>query len=166
MDVHPEPVFGIVLPARSVRYGTATLDSCPSIRCLRQGSGDEWGPVMQLSVLIIHPVAIYHPDVFQRLMLFQDCFADSRTVILTLPPFGAHPELVRLRTALIKRGKPYFNDYFRPIVPPRRRLAAQCGWHVSDADDVARHILAAAANLSEVRPVAARSAFVSEGPSR
>lgn len=120
----------------------------------------------QLSVLIIDPVGIYHPDVFQRLMLFQESFADNRTVILTLPPFGAHPDLVRLREALIKRGKPYFNDYFRPVVPPRRRLAAQCGWHVSDADDVARHILAAAANLGEEQPRAKRSAFVSHGPRR
>ena len=120
----------------------------------------------QLSVLVIDPVAIYHPDVFQRLMLFQESFSDSRTVIVTLPPFGAAPEMLQLRTALIKRGKPYFTDYFRPSVPPRRRLAAQCGWNVVGADDVARHILAAAAHLSEEQPTARGTTFLKSGTRR
>jgi hypothetical protein len=101
----------------------------------------------QLSVLVIDPVAIYHPDIYQRLMLFQDAMASKSTVIVTLPPFGAPPDVLRLRTALINRGMPYFSDYFRRTVPARRKLVAQCGWNVSDREDVERHILAAADHL-------------------
>jgi TIR domain len=100
-----------------------------------------------LSVLIIDPVAVYQLDVLQRLMLFQDSLVSDRRVILTLPPFGVPPRLRRLRDALSSRATPYFDDYFQPAVPPRRKLTAQCAWNVTDAEDIKRHILVAAGYL-------------------
>jgi hypothetical protein len=100
-----------------------------------------------LSVLIIDPVAVYHIDVLQRLMLFQDSLVSDRRVIVTLPPFGVPPRLIRLREALANRATPYFDDYFQPAVPPKRKLSAQCAWNVTDVEDIKRHILAAAGYL-------------------
>ena len=116
-----------------------------------------------LSVLVIDPVALYDPDTFQRLMLFQDCLASSRTVIITLPPFRVPPRTLWLRNALMNRGMPYFDDYFQPAVPPRRRLAAQCGWNVTDRDDIQRLILAAAGQLGSETERAGDSAFIRHG---
>jgi TIR domain-containing protein len=117
-----------------------------------------------LSVLVIDPVAIHLIDVLQRLMLFQDDMANSSAVIVTLPPFGAPADVVRLRAALIERGRPYFNDYFKRKVPAKRKLAAQCGWNVSDWTDVERHILAAADYLrAEDTAPPNTSAFVRQG---
>ena len=117
-----------------------------------------------LSVLIIDPVAIYNGDIFQRLMLFQDSLANDRRVIVTLPPFDIPSQLLRLRSALVNRAMPYFNDYFQPAVPPIRRLSAQCAWNVADGDDIKRHILIAAGNLGMTRTSDESSPFMRHGP--
>jgi len=44
------------------------------------------------------------------------------------------------------------------VVPPRRKLAAQCCWNVNDASDIQRYILAAAGHIGQERRQAARSA--------
>ena len=85
-------------------------------------------------------------------------FQYRRTVIIALPPFGLAPGLLRLRASLLDRGSPYFDDYFQPVVPPRRKLAAQCCWNVNDASDIQRYILAAAGHIGQERRQAARSA--------
>jgi hypothetical protein len=103
----------------------------------------------ELAVLVIDPVALYEPNVvYQRLMLFQDCLASDRVTIVALPPFAAPNQLVSLRTALLSRPVPYFTDYFRPQVPPARKLLAQCGWNVVDGEDVRRLLVAAAGRLA------------------
>ena len=114
-----------------------------------------------LSVLIIDPVAIYHGDVFQRLMLFLDSFESQQTAIVMLPPFGVSSEVLRVRAALHKQGTPYFNDYFRPVVPPKRRILAQCSWNVIDTEELQRHILmAAAGRYGATRAGAVRHPYV------
>ncbi len=120
----------------------------------------------ELSVLVVDPVALYHPDVYQRLMLFQQCFDSSRRVILALPPFGVPHRIIRLRSALVSRAMPYFDDYFQPAVPPRRPLAAYCGWNVSDSEDIQRLILAAAGQLSSGGGAQPASAFIRHGADR
>jgi hypothetical protein len=117
----------------------------------------------ELSVLVIDPVAIYQHEVYQRLMLLQECFTNERTVIVTLPPFNIPGRVLRLRDALKKRGMPYFEDYFKPTVPPRRRLAAQCSWNVSDVGEVERHILAAASHLVPEGEAGSLPAYLSHG---
>jgi hypothetical protein len=96
----------------------------------------------ELAVLIVDPVALYHPDIYQRLMLFQECLTHSRMSSRSRPS-ACRPRSCAC-TALLNRGMPYFDDFFQPAIPPRRRLAAQCGWNVSDTDDIQRLILAAA----------------------
>ena len=117
----------------------------------------------ELAVLIIDPVAVYHQDVFQRLMLFQECLGNDRRVIVTLPPFGVPRKLRRLREILSNRATPYFDDYFQPTVPPRRRLAAQCAWTIADADDMKRYILAAAGGLGAPPGNGAPATFIRHG---
>jgi hypothetical protein len=116
----------------------------------------------QLAVLVIDPVAMYNPDIYQRLMLFHDCLANEKITIVALPPFAAPPELVSLRRALFRRTVPYFDDFFEPRVPPVRKVLAQCGWNAVDREDVHRLLLAAAGRLpggaGEVT-----SAFVRQG---
>lgn len=119
-----------------------------------------------LSVLVIDPVALYHFDIYQRLMLFQDSLTSSRTVIFSLPPFGVPRRILRLRSALMKLAMPYFDDYFQPAVPPRRSLAAQCGWNVSDTDEIQRLILAAAGQLASDNETPEMSAFIRHGSTR
>ncbi|MET0659403.1 MAG: toll/interleukin-1 receptor domain-containing protein [Steroidobacteraceae bacterium] len=118
----------------------------------------------ELSVLIIDPVSLVHPDIYQRLMYFQNCLLDSRCVIVALPPFALFPGMIRLRAALQDRGSPYFDDYFQPIVPPVKRVAAQCCWNATDGDDIKRYILAAAGHIGHEPRAQSRSAFVSHGP--
>ncbi len=98
----------------------------------------------ELSVLVVDPVALHRKSVYQRLMLFQDRLDNGRTTILTLPPFDTPPRVQSLRTALMTHAMPYFDHYFKSTPPPRRHVAAQCGWNVSDADEMRRLILAAA----------------------
>lgn len=117
-----------------------------------------------LAVLIIDPVALHDPDVYQRLMLLQNALTNSRTVIITLPPFAMPRRLTMLREALKRRGMPYFDDFFEPTVPPRRRLSARCGWNVSDPHEICRLILAAAGDIAPESP-AASSPFLRSGPS-
>jgi hypothetical protein len=117
----------------------------------------------EIAVLIIDPVALHRRDLYQRLMFFQDSLSSSRVVVLTLPHFNAQPEILRLRSALMNRGAPYFEDYFRPAVPPRRRLAAQCGWNISDLEDIQRLILAAAVQLGGETDRESGSAFLRPG---
>jgi hypothetical protein len=102
----------------------------------------------QLAVLVIDPVAMYIPDLYQRLMLFHDCLANEKITIVALPPFAAPNELVSLRHALVSRTMPYFDDYFDPRVPPARKVLAQCGWNAMDGEDVRRLLVAAAGRLS------------------
>lgn len=116
----------------------------------------------ELSVLVIDPVAMYRHELYQRLMLFQDCLASSRTTIVTLPPFGAPANVLSLRDALIKRTKPYFDNYFRPSVPPLRPMAAHCGWNVGDADEVRRLLLAAASGLVQTPAPVLGAAFLAQ----
>jgi hypothetical protein len=120
----------------------------------------------ELSLLVIDPVAIYHPDVYQRLMLFQQSFERGGTVIATLPPFGLPRRVTGLKSALQNRGTPYFDDYFQPMVPPRRRLVAQCALAVSDVDDIRRHLLAAAGQLAPETESQERSTYLKHGSSR
>ena len=115
-----------------------------------------------LSLLIIDPVAVHSLDVLQRLMLFQDSLTSDRRVIVTLPPFGVPPRLKRLRDALTRRTTPYFDDYFYPAVPTKRRLLAQCAWNVTDGEDIQRHILAAAGHLGS-KDIEATSPFIRHG---
>jgi hypothetical protein len=117
-----------------------------------------------LSVLVIDPVAVYQHDVFQRLLLFQDSLVSDRRVILTLPPFGVRPRLRRLRDALASRAAPYFDDYFEPTVPPRRRLAAQCAWNVADGEDIKRYILTAAGCLGMPTKPDEGPTYLRQGP--
>ncbi len=119
----------------------------------------------ELSVLIVDPIAIYQPEVYQLLMLFQDSLASNRTVIVMLPPFSISSHVLQLRTALLTRAIPYFDDYFQPAVPPKKRILAHCSWNVSDTLEVQRHILAAAGQLAAYDS-APRSPFLSQGPVR
>jgi hypothetical protein len=114
----------------------------------------------ELAVLVIDPVAIYDPSVYQRLMLFQDSLASDKVSIVALPPFPAAGGLIGLRTALLNRGVPYFDDYFQPAVPPVRRVAAQCHWNVVDSEDIRRLMLAAAGRLSPESSAASSSLFL------
>jgi hypothetical protein len=98
----------------------------------------------ELSVLVIDPVALQRRAVYQRLMLFQGQLDHSHTTILTLPPFATPPQICRLRSVLMTEAVPYFNRYFKASLPPNRHVAAQCGWNVSDADEMRRLILDAA----------------------
>lgn len=120
----------------------------------------------EISLLIIDPVAICHPDVFERLMLFQDCFTSTSTVIAMLPPFGVPRRIAGLKRALLSRGTPYFDDYLEPTVPPRRRLAAQVAFNVIDADDIRRHLVAAAGQLVPDIAATERSPFLQHGSLR
>ena len=115
-----------------------------------------------LSVLVIDPIAICHPDIHQRLMFFQESFARPQTVIVVLPPFGT-PLLTELRHALLNRGAPCFNAFFNPVFPPRRQQLAQYSWNASDADDMRRHLLAAAGGLVTEHESPARSPFLRQG---
>jgi len=117
----------------------------------------------EIAVLIIDPVALHRREVYQRLMFFQESLSSSRVVVLTLPHFDAQPEILRLRSALMNRGTPYFDDYFQPAVPPRRRLAAQCGWNVTDMEDIQRLIIAAAVQLSAEADRESGSTFLRHG---
>lgn len=114
----------------------------------------------ELSALIIDPIALCARNVLQRLMLFQAGLTSHRTVIVTLPPYATSKDVLRLRKALAARAAPYFDDYFQPVVPPRRRLAAQCIWNAADPDDIRRHILLAASHLT--LPVESDGAGVTE----
>ena len=116
----------------------------------------------ELAVLVIDPVAMYNPEIYQRLMLFHDCLANENVTIVALPPFAAPNELVKLRHALFSRTLPYFDDYFQPRVPPVRKVLAQCGWNVVDCEDVRRLIVAAAGRLS-IAPGEVASPFVRQG---
>jgi hypothetical protein len=117
----------------------------------------------ELAVLIIDPVAVYEPDtVFPRLMLFHNSLTSDRTTIIALAPFAPPKDLVNLRQALFSRTVPYFNDYFRPSVPPARKLAAQCGWNAVDSEDVRRLLIAAAGRLSATQ-ASASSPFTRQG---
>lgn len=117
----------------------------------------------ELAVLIIDPVAVYEPDtVFQRLMLFQHSLTNDRATIIALAPFAPPRDLVNLRQALFSRTVPYFSDYFRPSVPPLRKLVAQCGWNAVDSEDVQRLLIAAAGRLSTAQP-GASSPFTRQG---
>jgi hypothetical protein len=117
----------------------------------------------EVAVLIVDPVALHRREVYQRLMFFQDSLSSSRVVVLTLPHFNAQPEILRLRKALMNRGTPYFDDYFQPAVPPRRRLAAQCGWNITDMEDIQRLIFAAAVQLGGDAGQAPGSTFLRHG---
>ena len=117
----------------------------------------------ELSLLLIDPASVSHPDVFERLMLFQQCMASPTTVIATLAPFGAPRRLLGLKTALRLRATPYFDDYLQPAVPPLRRVTAQCSWNAVDADDIGRHLLAAAAQHSADAAANLRPAFLQHG---
>ena len=98
----------------------------------------------ELSVLVVDPVALQRRAVYQRLMLFQDRLANCRTTILALPPFAVPVHILGLRTALMTYAVPYFDNFFKTTAPPHRRVAAQCGWNVSDPHEMRRLILAAA----------------------
>ena len=117
----------------------------------------------EVAVLIIDPVALHRREIYQRLMFFQESLSSSRVVVLTLPHFNAQPEILRLRSALMNRGTPYFDDYFQPAVPPRRRLAAQCGWNITDMEDIQRLILAAAVQLGAEADRVPGSTFLRHG---
>jgi TIR domain len=117
----------------------------------------------EIAVLIVDPVALHRPEVYQRLMLFQEALGSNRVVVLTLPHFNAQPEILGLRRALMSRGTPYFDDYFQPAVPPRRRLAAQCGWNITDMEDIQRLILAAAVQLGREADRESGSTFLRHG---
>lgn len=117
----------------------------------------------EVAVLIIDPVALHRLDVYQRLMFFQESLTSSRVVVLTLPHFNAQPEILRLRSTLKNRSSPYFDDYFQPAVPPRRRLAAQCGWNITDMEDIQRLVLAAAVQLGAEADRESGSAFLRHG---
>ncbi len=119
----------------------------------------------ELSVLVIDPIAICHPDIFQRLMCFQESFARPQTVVVVLPPFGV-PLLTKLRQALLNRGTPCFNAYFAPVFPPGRRQLAQYLWNASDADDMRRHLLAAASALVAEHKAPERSPYLRQGGGR
>jgi TIR domain len=117
----------------------------------------------EIAVLIVDPVALHRREVYQRLMFFQESLSSSRAVVLTLPHFNVQPEILRLRSALMNRGTPYFDDYFQPAVPPRRRLAAHCGWNIADLEDIRRLILAAAVHLGAEADRDTGSTFLRHG---
>jgi TIR domain len=117
----------------------------------------------EVAVLIVDPVALHRREVYQRLMFFQESLSSSRVVVLMLPHFNAQPEILRLRSAIMNRGTPYFDDYFQPAVPPRRRLAAQCGWNITDVEDIQRLILAAAVQLGAEADRVSGSTFLRHG---
>jgi hypothetical protein len=117
----------------------------------------------EFAVVVIDPVAMYDPDVYQRLMLFHDSLTSEKITLFTLPPFAASQGLVGLRKALMNRVMPYFDDFFQPQVPPLRKLVAQCGWNVMDREDVRRLIVAAAGRLVTQTGTATASPFVRQG---
>jgi TIR domain len=108
----------------------------------------------KLSLLVIDPVAIHVHDVYQRLMIFQDCIERSNTAIIVLPPFSINPNREKLRDWIKSQGSPYFDDYFDPKVPPRTRYTAHCGFNVNDREDIRRLMLLAVGQ------------FISESPSK
>ncbi len=97
----------------------------------------------ELSLLLIDPIALScDHEALKRLNLFHRCFGDHRTVVAVLPPFDM-PMLMALKKALLNCGTASFDEYFRPRVPPDRRLLAQCVWNTIDSDDIRRHLLLA-----------------------
>jgi hypothetical protein len=101
----------------------------------------------ELSLLAVDVLASYHPDIYQRLMLFHDSLSAANTVIIALPPFELPQGLRALRRSLSDVCAPYFDDFFAPEIPPKRKLTAQCGWNVGDLEDIQRHVLFAASNV-------------------
>ena len=153
------------LTKHRVAFKRPTDSFWSDIQAARQFVREEFN-TSELSVLVLDPVAVYNGDIFQRLMLFHDSLADDRRVIVTLPPFDIHPQLIQLRAALSNRATPYFDDYFHPMVPPARRLSAQCAWNVADSDEIKRYILMAAGRLATPRSDEDNSPFVRYGSGR
>lgn len=122
----------------------------------------------ELSVLVVDPVAIHRHAVYQRLMLFQDRLGDDHATILTLPPFAPSASVLGLRSALMTTAVPYFDHYFKSTAPPHHHVAAQCGWNVSDADEMRRLILAAAddGSTAAARAPVEGLEYVSQQPRR
>lgn len=117
----------------------------------------------KLSLLVLDPVAFRAQNVYRRLMMLQRRMASSSTAIIALPPFGPSPELVRFRKALDEGGTPFFDDYFRPSVPPKSTLAAQFCWNGADVDEIRRYFLHAAGVVSKSRKANGASPYLSHG---
>jgi len=129
-------------PKSSVTWHEPEAAFWDDMDCARQFVESEFQR-MELSLLLIDPVALgYDHEALKRLNLFHRCFGDHRTVVAVLPPLGL-PRLTGLKKTLLNCGAEAFNEYFRPRVPPDRRLFAQCVWNAVDTDDIRRHLLLA-----------------------
>jgi hypothetical protein len=112
-----------------------------------------------LSLLVIDPVAIHKQSVYKRLMHFQDCYGNSSTAILVLPPFAMPQSNRRLREWLRNHGTPYFDPYYEPTLLPKNRLSAQCGFNIGDEEDIRRVLLTTVGNSNLGRGPSARSPY-------
>ena len=116
-----------------------------------------------LALLIIDPVALHDRETLSRLNRFRDCFERPQSVIVVLPPCDV-PIFDGLKRRLRDSAMLYLDEYFKPRIPPRHHLVAQCAWNAGDADDILRHmLLAAGRSLPNPSPA---SVYTSPGAAR
>jgi hypothetical protein len=90
------------------------------------------------SLLIIDPIAIRNRDVLDRLYLFKDSVGLSHTTIVVLAPFVMPAANQMLRQWLMDNAVGYFRPMFRPAIPPRTLVEAQCALYSGDEDELLR----------------------------
>src|SRR5262249_9624162 len=96
------------------------------------------------SLLVIDPIAIRNRDVLDRLYLFQDSVARNHVAILVLAPFVVPTATHLLRKWLLSNARSYFSPLFRPDIPPKTIVEAQCALYSGDEDELMRHTWSAA----------------------
>ncbi len=61
------------------------------------------------SVLVLDPLSLYHPSVFQVLAMLSDCFYNKRSMIVVPSPVPPPPGTRTLMRAVEERGRPFFD---------------------------------------------------------
>ncbi|HBB96383.1 MAG TPA: hypothetical protein DC054_13430 [Blastocatellia bacterium] len=75
------------------------------------------------SALVIDPLSLYDDRVYEALVTLSECFNNDRCSIMVLTPFRLPQALVDLGTLIERRGRPFFNPYWRPPVPDSGKYA-------------------------------------------
>jgi hypothetical protein len=90
------------------------------------------------SLLVIDPIAIRNRDVLDRLYLFEDSIALRHIAILVLAPFVMPSASQMLRKWLMDNAVRYFRPMFKPPIPPKTVIEAQCALYSGDEDELLR----------------------------
>jgi hypothetical protein len=72
----------------------------------------------RFSVIVIDPLSLYDDTVYDGFVTLSPCFNSDYANILTLTPFSLPQPFVNLRALVERRGRPFFNYYLDPPVPP------------------------------------------------